>query len=66
MKRIFPLAILFLILSQTRTWGAEPYPALYRGEITESGPRLLGHFQKSFIAGRSADSIRTEMVKTNI
>ena len=55
MRPIFPSAILFWRLSQIPTWGAESYPTLYRGEIAESGPRLLAYFQNSFLSLEPAE-----------
>lgn len=61
MKKCLSIGILVLFLLSpgvARSAESDPvrlkgirsgYPALYRGELAESGPRLLAHFQKSFL-----------------
>lgn len=49
MKIILPLGILLIIALHIPARGEESYPILYRGEVTESGPRLLAHFENSFL-----------------
>ncbi|TAK09849.1 MAG: hypothetical protein EPO39_01495, partial [Candidatus Manganitrophaceae bacterium] len=51
------LGILFFILMHIPAQGEEPYPTLYRGEVTDGGPRLLAHFQDSFLRLEPSEQI---------